>query len=816
MGTGGTQESRSNPHPTVTSCANDSYDFSALNLNQPGNFTVTVTPIVELPTPTSNNIGSDDFFEILPITGIQNTYFNWEYSLDNGSSWQNFPSAVQNQNYISLDTNDYISDTNHGYNLDIRVNTRCNNSYSNIIRYRYLVSAPHIQSQTTTETLCYDSNDGTAKIQFDRPLKENELLSISLQNTTNGLDYSVENITDLDADNSYTVTGLPIGNYEASLLGFYNGFNTYVEGVAHNTSFTIDRPVPVEFTTSKVDVWCNGGTDGEIIIEAQGGVGNFEYALRTQGDTAENWQTFSGTDTHTITGLTPNTYEILIRDGNGCRAKEIVRDGAGNIVGLGNIIVEIIEITEPENPVTINYVFSQEPTGYGLSNGIIRAQVTGGTPFTGGSYDYTWTYEDGTVWTDITEEVVTGQGYFLTLNSAPAGIYTLTVSDANYNNATNKQGCTVGQLEFELTQPAPLEVTLSVHHEISCHQDNEFGNETDVLPEDGQRDESQDGALIASVAGGVPFTTGEPYLYTWKKQNTDGSWQTLENQIQNIAELLSDGNYAFNVEDANGNILGIYENNVLTQAIDSTFYLHEPTKLELSLSTTPTSCASGSDGSVTATVTGGTPPYTYYWSNGTVGNISTIENVSPNNYFVQIIDEKGCQIQGSIEVAQPEDYFIELIELKHPTCYNGNDGKINLSIQGGTPPYTINWSTGETMEDIENLGQGEYSVSITDASGCTLFQEFVLENPEEITIDLGEDRTLCNGQNMLLDANINDTGATYQWTSNNEFDATDTQVTVSEAGTYRVVVTTSLGCIVEDQITITTSNEAIGSEFLLS
>lgn len=803
---------------------NDPSDFFYNTSFFAGDLTIEYKPIVNLIQPSNNLVGFDDLMSVAvenSSQGFSSSVYNWQYQVVENfsnlteSGWENMPASVQGKSSFTITPSSFLNETDLNQKIYFRINM-CDNLVSeNIIFYDLRLSAPHIVSTILAPTTCFDADDGTVTIQFERPLKLDELLSISLQNTTNSFDYSVANIATLDSGNSYTITGLPIGDYELSLLGLYNGINTYIGGSEHSDTFTITRPTPVEFTVSKVDVWCTGGEDGEIAITALGGEGNYEYVFRNQGETTENWLPFSTVGTHRITGLAPGIYEVLVRDDNGCYAKDIVTDGGGNIVGLGNVIIKTIEITEPEAPVAITYTYSQEPTGYGFSNGQIVAKITGGTPLLGGVYNYTWTYEDGTVWTDVST-LVNSEGYFLTLNNAPSGTYTLAVSDANYNEAIDKNGCTIENSEFELTQPNPLQVVLSVYQEISCHVDNEFGDETDIAPSDGQRDESQDGAILATVTGGVQFSSGTPYIYTWKKQNTDGTWEIITNQTNNIAIELSDGNYAFNVKDAKGVVLGTYENNILIEETDSVMYLHEPPKLELNLASTPATCASGVNGSITATVIGGTPPYMYYWSNGETGTIPTLMNLTPNNYFVQIVDSKGCQVQGSIEVEQPDDYYVKVIEQINPTCFEGNDGEINIDVLGGAPPYTYNWNTGDTTEDINDLEAGTYTVTITDVSGCVLYQEFVIEDPDEISIDLGGDRTLCNEQSLFLDATIEDAGAIYQWTSDNGFSSDNPQIEVSQAGIYRIKAITSLGCIVEDEITITTSNQDISSEFLLS
>jgi hypothetical protein len=107
-------------------------------------------------------------------------------------------------------------------------------------------------------------------------------------------------------------------------------------------------------------------------------------------------------------------------------------------------------------------------------------------------------------------------------------------------------------------------------------------------------------------------------------------------------------------------------------------------------------------------------------------------------------------------------------------------------------------------------------VQIKDGQGCVAFKEFVLENPEPVLVDLGSDRILCNDQQINLDVTLNNSEARYQWESDNGFTSSSPTVLLSEAGHYKVIVTTSEGCMGTDEITLGFSNTDIDSYFLLA
>ncbi|MBF7092639.1 T9SS type A sorting domain-containing protein [Flavobacterium sp. ALJ2] len=782
---------------------------------------VVVNPGVDNDFPTNSNI------TIKSNTGFLRSEYNWQYSLKsipssdvNSSDWIDLP---QFQGESSITTNaTAILGANvvnyHGQQIHFR--QKACGTTSESVYYIIRIDIPKIlPSTTTTNVSCYDtgSTDGELKIQFDRAVYPDEIFSISYYGAKEG---SVDNITQLDADNSYTIEELNRGEYHITMTGFYNGASTYspyteLGGVPY--PFRIGAPPPLDFTlSSSTNVNCNAGQDGTITISPTGGTrdvaGNDYYSL----DEGTTWVPFSNQAPHTIINLAPATYNIIVKDMNGCIAR--MQKIVGGNIELGEIKVLSKVITQPAAPVSLSHSSIQEPTFYGGSNGKIIASITGGTPINDNSYWYEWRNSNNEIISNdkTTTEYLSGV-YAIILHDIPADTYTLQVRDANYNSTPDNLGCNILPVtSIKLTQPEPIVVVFEIKQTISCNVSNEFGDETDQNPVDGQRDESQDGILVAHVTGGVPFrgfeNNGLPYKYFWKKQIPNGNWIPLNNEDA-TAENLSDGNYALNVEDANGIRLGTYVNNILTQEIDVTQFMAEPPKLELIFTKEDILCTQGNNGLATAHVTGGTPPYTYEWSNGET--TQTISELTTNNYFVKINDTKGCSVQGSILIQQPNGVEVNEI-ITNPTCFEANDGSITIAPTGGVTPYQYLWNTGETTQNLGTLAAGTYTLTLTDANGCITIKTFELKNPDPIVINLGKDRTLCNDQVLDLDASIEDNNAQYDWTSTNGFTSSEPKVNLNEAGTYRVKVTSSLGCMGEDEIEIKTNEVIINSEYLLS
>jgi hypothetical protein len=590
-------------------------------------------------------------------------------------------------------------------------------------------------------------------------------------------------------DQDETAEHLSHGNYALNIkdrngivLGTYGVNNELI--TAKDSIQFMKEPSLFDVSIAKGDVYCNGGNDGWATATVVGGTTPYQYDWSNGETISEN------------TVLKAGDYSIVINDDKKCIAKDKVT------------------ILEPIDPITLNYTNVINPTFYKATNGKIVVEVKGGTPFADKSYGYEWKNSAGNLQT-VTFEVINGV-YTLTLNGLPEDVYTLTIKDANYNLATNKIGCTIINSQKTLDDPDPIVVTFEVKRTISCNVSNEFGNEIDTTPKDGQRDESQDGILVAHVSGGITLDTnqnnGLPYFYTWKKQKADKSWISW-NDHDETAENLSDGIYALNIEDKNGIKLGTYVNNLLTTAIDVTQAMPEPPKLGVTFTKFDVGCTVGNDGWAKANVTGGTAPYTYQWTNETTTD--KIENLTTNNYFVIITDAKGCSVQGSVFVGDPNG-IITTETTKNPTCFQGNDGTINLDVKGGNLPYTYKWNTGATTKDVNQLKAANYDVTITCPDCCVYKKYFTLKDPTPIVVNLGADRTLCNTQSLDLDATILDTKAQYSWTATNGFTANTPKVNLTKAGVYHVKVTSGLGCIGEDDIEIKTNNIDINSEFFLS
>lgn len=222
-----------------------------------------------------------------------------------------------------------------------------------------------------------------------------------------------------------------------------------------------------------------------------------------------------------------------------------------------------------------------------------------------------------------------------------------------------------------------------------------------------------DGQATATASGGMT-----PYSYEWSNGSTN-----------NMINQLSSGMISVTVTDGQNNT-----------ASASTF-LTDPPPLSLNLSGSLI-CASDSSGTVQAMTTGGTGDYTFQWSQG--GSESSLSNLSPGIYTVTVTDSNNCQITGETVVESvPEPIYLK--EFVHPLCFGNANGAAHINILEGQFPFTYLWSNGSDQPLATSLSEGIYQVTFTDSHQCQYIDEFVLTQPDSITIMVQTDSVSCHG-----------------------------------------------------------------------
>ena len=146
------------------------------------------------------------------------------------------------------------------------------------------------------------------------------------------------------------------------------------------------------------------------------------------------------------------------------------------------------------------------------------------------------------------------------------------------------------------------------------------------------------------------------------------------------------------------------------------------------------SCFGSQNGSVTVNVIGGTPPYTYLWSND--ATTQTISNLAAGYYNVTITDSSGIQAESGMNLEEPKPLEVTLETPKYGngynvSCYNCYNGSITTTVFGGTTPYSYEWKDNQsTTQNRTGIKGGVYDLILTDNNGCKGFRQIILTEPE--------------------------------------------------------------------------------------
>ncbi|MFN4233195.1 MAG: gliding motility-associated C-terminal domain-containing protein [Bacteroidia bacterium] len=486
-----------------------------------------------------------------------------------------------------------------------------------------------------------------------------------------------------------TATGLCAGTYQVRI--------TDSNGCQQTFTTTLSQPAPINPNITFTDITCNAFCNGTASTAPTGGNPPFNYTY--------SWSP-GGQTTQNLTNLCPGTYTVTVTDDSLCTGTATVT------------------ITQP-NPLVIT-PSSNNISCFGACDGSVSvAPVSGGTP----PYTFTWTPNIGNS---------------SSINNLCPGTYTVVVGDA--------QGC-LDTATFVLTEPGPVDANPSFTN-VLC-----FG--------------ACDGTAISNPTGGTA-----PFTYSW---STGATSQSVNGLCPN--------QYTVTATDANG------------CSDTDTITITEPPLLTISVATTNVLCNGQCNGTATVTINGGTPGYDISWSNGQT--TSGIIGLCAGNYSVTVTDTNGCIATQNFQITQPPPLLVSVNDTTI-SCSSLCDGVLTSTVSGGTSPYNYSWSNGQNGQNATNLCIGNYSLTVTDANGCTASDGGTVSNPVAIVpnatvIQNATCNGLCNGS-----ATVNPTGGTapytYLW-SNGQSSQTATGLCGGQ--TYTVTVTDALGCLASQTITIT-------------
>jgi len=327
-----------------------------------------------------------------------------------------------------------------------------------------------------------------------------------------------------------------------------------------------------------------------------------------------------------------------------------------------------------------------------------------------------------------------------------AGTYEVTVTDAN-------NGCTTSVVVIVNETAAPT-VTITSQTDVTCPGGN-------------------DGSATALATGGAGNFT-----YIWSSGGQTATETGLEA-----------GMYLVVATDADG----------CTGSAMVT--ITEPTILLTNATATPVTAAGANDGTATATPSGGTPPYAYLWSNGSM--MSTIDNLAPGMYTVTVTDANLCTAEQTVSVSDFDCGNLTVsFDVTNLTCNGDMSGSISAIVDNAATPITYAWDNGMTEQTISNLAAGTYTVTATDANNCEVIGSATVTEPDVISIMTSGTNVNCNGGNDGTATAIVTGGTgivTFAW-DNGMMGQTITNLI---AGVYNVVVTDENGCTAMASVTIT-------------
>lgn len=462
------------------------------------------------------------------------------------------------------------------------------------------------------------------------------------------------------------------------------------KGCSATAQTTLIAPPPLQLKLQTKNPTCAPNSSGEITATLSGGVPPYTY-LWSNGATAKD-----------ISNLPSGNYTLTVTDAKGCQTS-----AKAEIVSVPQIVASLIATpSRCANPNDSKIIAKIEnatpPIAYSWSNGAKTQELTG----------------------------------------APAGAYTLTVTDSRGCQAT---------AAVTLQTPSPLIVKISSQNPTCSSR--------------------KDGKLIPAISGGTP-----PYAYRWSNGAT-------------VAELvdLAEGAYSLTVTDKNG----------CTEKANAN--LNSPPQLSVQGVPQAPSCPDLNDGKIELKVTGGVPPYQYKWSDGKTESILT--RASAGNYTVSVTDANGCASSANFTVPSPPAFSIK-IEIIQPNCRTGaKDGKLTVIPTGGVPPYLQRWSTGASTKELQDLASGEYSVTVTDSKGCKANASATILPPEfpEVAIT-GKDPSCADKKDGRITLNVTKgvPPYTYVWSSG----AVEASLDNLGAGSYSVIVTDAKGCAVKQEVVL--------------
>ncbi|MCB9184823.1 MAG: choice-of-anchor L domain-containing protein [Flavobacteriales bacterium] len=513
---------------------------------------------------------------------------------------------------------------------------------------------------------------------------------------------------------------------------------TDVNGCAMDTLVTLAEPdtqvdavLSVSVYPSGTNVSCYGASDGWIDATVSGGSGPYTFDWRGPDSLAFNSEDISGLPAGDY------NYELVVIDANQC------------------VYSTTVTLTQPDSALHAS-VSLTDHNGFGVScptamDGAIDLSYGGGN----GGYGISWAGPDGFTSSDAN------------LQGLGAGTYVLTLVDMN--------GCELTEAHI-VSAPDPIAIALDAHTfaggmNISCAGLADGSINSSVTGGAGGYTTQWSGpngftstditinALTAgeyclqvtdanACAAQQCITLIEPQALTTTAAPVDAACG-LNNGSIDLSVAGGTAPYAFlwntgsAAEDLSGIGAGAYEVAVTDangcSASTSATIATSPAVSGEGL-VTPVLCHGNASGAIDLNMLSGTAPYAFVWSNGI--SDEDLYALSGGSYAVQVTDANGCTWEETWTVPESPAISISTQTSAYPNGYevsshNASDGSIGVEVIGGTAPYAFAWSTGAGSDALSQLPAGTYTLTVTDANGCTAEQTVVLRDPDDLVMPTG-------------------------------------------------------------------------------
>jgi gliding motility-associated-like protein len=548
--------------------------------------------------------------------------------------------------------------------------------------------------------------------------------------------------------------GIPGGSYNVTI--------TDASLCSYNSNYTVNEPAAISITSFVSAITTCGGNDGSITLTTvSGGTAPYTFA----------WNT--GAVTQNISGLNAAAYSVTITDANLCVSTPFnfnltdpvtftVSNSTTDITCNGGLN-GAVDLTITGGVLPLSFSWSNGATTEdisGLSVGTYTVNITDGASCT---FISSYTINEPTAiaitssFTNVTCNA--GSNGSITLTTINGGVAPYTFLWSNGASTQNVAGLTAGAYIVTVSDNngCPQTANFTISEPLAMTDNATLTNASTCGGSDGA-------ITINAIIGGTPA-----YSFVWSTGAV----------TQNVSGLTA-GLYSVTVTDAN----------TCSQAFS--YAISEPVTFTVTPTIVDVLCNGNGTGSISLAIAGGNPPLTIVWNTGaTTANITSLV---AGTYSVTIADASSCSFVQSYTISEPTAIAV-VSSVTNTTSCGASDGDITLtSVSGGVGPYTFDWNTGATTQNITGLNGGIYTVTITDANLCPQPFSFPISNPTPFTVVPNITNVLCNGGSGGA-ISLVITGATAPTSILWNTGSTSNNIINLSAGSYTVTVTDASTCV---------------------